>query len=228
MSHVRPQCYARWSIDGELLRDSPAVDIPELVWCEHDCGFAHLHREVVERHELSCPSQCTRHPGNSSECAPEEVFVYVLQLEDECWYVGTTKSCKDRLYDHRNGYGSSWTRAHAVVGEFHQLKQLSCTAEEARFEEDKMTKMLMLKHGIKRVRGGSYCRVNLPAEETRALKRELYHATNACLRCGNSGHWVHECDATSDVYGDPIVDDKMDQCETLTTSIENEVCEEEV
>ena len=72
---------------------------------------------------------------------------------------------------------------------------------DAKLEEDKQVKKLMVLYGIDKVRGGSYCEVNLSDESISALEREICHSDNRCLRCGRQGHYVSDCYAKTDVNG---------------------------
>jgi predicted GIY-YIG superfamily endonuclease len=38
--------------------------------------------------------------------------VYILELLDNCYYVGRSKCVEKRLMDHMQGKGSSWTQLH--------------------------------------------------------------------------------------------------------------------
>lgn len=64
----------------------------------------------------------------------------------------------------------------------------------------------MSKHGIDKVRGGSYSQIKLSEEEISLLKRELNSASNKCIRCGRDSHFIKDCYATTDANGDPIKD----------------------
>ena len=41
--------------------------------------------------------------------------IYVLELEDNCWYVGRSDNVLERLRNHFRGNGSKWTKAHKPV-----------------------------------------------------------------------------------------------------------------
>ena len=144
------------------------------------------------------------------------MFVYSMRLQDECYYVGTTTNPKQRLQQHREGQGGSeWTRIHRPISGFSDLKRLNpkVTEVEARLEEDCLVKKLMHAHGIDCVRGGSYTRTVLDRSQVRSLSMELWHASNGCMRCGRSSHWVKDCYAQRDVSGNEIVSDATDEDE---------------
>ena len=131
------------------------------------------------------------------------MFLYILELCQGRWYVGTSKSPDERLKAHREGKGSPWTQLYKPIRE-HFRGKLSCSDEEARFEEDKKVKILMKDHGIDHVRGGAYSQIKLSDDQIINLQRELDHANNACLRCGRQGHFVDRCFARTDVEGNPL------------------------
>ena len=138
------------------------------------------------------------------------MFLYTLPLADECWYVGTTKNPAARLQEHRDGDGAEWTRKHPPAGGFsklYPLEKLDCSEQESRIREDAQVKKVMLHMGMGMVRGGSYSRVELSRGDVKALCKELFHATNGCLRCGRQGHWARACYARTDVVGNQIEDE---------------------
>ena len=117
-----------------------------------------------------------------------KVNIYVLQLENGKYYVGkTSKNICERYQEHLKGEGSAWTRKYrpvCVLEEFNNITD---------FDEDKITKMYMSEYGIENVRGGAYCRMEMPNSLTKMLYREIWHAQNRCLECGSRAHYVSKC-----------------------------------
>lgn len=118
---------------------------------------------------------------------PSTKTLYILQLEDDCWYVGTTSDLNRRFRAHQEKTACAWTKKHAVIG---IVEQMPCTSP---LLEDFKTKELMQKYGIARVRGGSYCQVTLRPEQWQTLNTEFRTADNRCLNCGEAGHFVNNC-----------------------------------
>jgi hypothetical protein len=58
----------------------------------------------------------------------------------------------------------------------------------------------MAKYGIDKVRGGSYVTKDLSDEEYNLLTKEIWAATNACIRCGRNNHFIKDCYAKTDIY----------------------------
>ncbi len=93
------------------------------------------------------------------DCCEEPVydgFVYVLDLADDCTYVGYTGDPEVRISSHFLGRGAGWTRAHAPVG----IRSIQRGDERL---ENCLTLALMAKHGWRKVRGGRWLDVNMTA-----------------------------------------------------------------
>lgn len=131
--------------------------------------------------------------------------IYVLRLEGGKYYVGKTDNVQRRYQEHLNGKGSAWTREHAPVKLERTIKGASV------FDEDKIVKELMAKHGIDNVRGGAYVNKKLDAVQTEALTRELRGATDCCNKCGKSGHFAARCYAKKDVEGRELVEESEEE-----------------
>lgn len=126
-------------------------------------------------------------------------IIYVLLLQSNKYYVGSTDDLDRRFAEHLSDKGSEWTRLHKPIKieEFHP--------ETSIFDEDLTTKLLMIKHGIKNVRGGAHSSLEFPEEELYFLQQEIWHAQGCCLACGRSGHFAATCFAKTTVDGDKIV-----------------------
>jgi len=124
--------------------------------------------------------------------------IYVLLLEGERYYIGKSNDVMDRYQQHLNGYGSAWTKKYKPVSLVKTIENVSS------FEEDKVTKEYMSKYGIDKVRGGSYVEVDLSKFHIEALKMEIWAAKDVCTQCGRSGHFIKDCYAKTDVFGEII------------------------
>lgn len=140
-------------------------------------------------------------PGNTGDASemsaarerespiPAMITVYALECRDGRWYVGRTDRPlpADRVLEHFQGRGSEWTRRWPPVS----LDR--CWSDAGAFDEDLRTKEYMARYGIDRVRGGSYCQLELSPEVRRVLQAELDTAARRCFRCHQPGHFVQEC-----------------------------------
>ena len=78
-------------------------------------------------------------------------MVYVLELEDDCWYVGITHNLNMRYAQHLSGDGAVWTKMHPP-------KRIHAVyTEDATFKlENEVTKKLIDIYGVDKVRGGAW------------------------------------------------------------------------
>ena len=83
-------------------------------------------------------------------------WVYVLKLQDDCWYVGYSADPETRIACHFLGRGARWTQIHPPIA----VESLQPGTKKL---EDVITIALMVRHGFRRVRGGQYVIVDLPA-----------------------------------------------------------------
>ena len=119
--------------------------------------------------------------------------IYVLQLNENKYYIGKTyKHILERYMEHCRGEGSAWTRKYPPIALIEEHINVS------EFEEDKITKQYMAKYGIENVRGGAYCRMNMPDSLVKLLYREIWHAQHKCLECGSNQHFVSKCESFVD------------------------------
>eukprot|EP00953_Heterococcus_sp_UTEX-ZZ885_P010095 5894-Heterococcus_DN1.PRE.2 len=134
-------------------------------------------------------SRRTRQPARNRNGT--SVTIYALKLQGNKYYVGRTEATGDRMRAHANGSGCAWTRLHPFVSVLFQKD--NCTV----FDEDKETVMLMEKHGIDNVRGGSYSEIDLSIEKKRHIELQFNSARDRCTRCGRASHWRQSCYAAT-------------------------------
>lgn len=113
--------------------------------------------------------------------------IYILQLADDCYYVGKSDKVDDRVQQHLDGNGSAWTKLHRVQ------KVEKIVASVDNFDEDKYVKIYMQQYGIDKVRGGSYSQIDLDNYTITTLQKEIDSANNACFKCGKYGHFANNC-----------------------------------
>jgi len=93
--------------------------------------------------------------------------VFLVQLEQNYYYVGESIDPIKRLEELREGLGPAWTNYHKPIGiiETHPFKQVT--------DLDVYTKLYMRKYGFDRVRGGSFQDVVLRADQQAAIHEDL-------------------------------------------------------
>ena len=97
-------------------------------------------------------------------------FVYVLQLEGGCWYVGHSNDIQTRIASHFLGGGSKWSILHKPIA-VHSVTPGDTTLETV------TTIALMCKHGWEKVRGGAYCQVDMQKPPAAISKARHYLRT---------------------------------------------------
>lgn len=88
-----------------------------------------------------------------------DVTVYVLKLEDDCWYVGQSANIERRFDEHKRGDGPEWTQIHEPIEIYEVTRRMS--REEATEAEKLLTIDKMVEHSWRRVRGGPWTSPNM-------------------------------------------------------------------
>ena len=115
------------------------------------------------------------------------VFIYILELKNNKYYVGKTTNPDFRLEQHFNSSGSQWTKKYKPQ----QLLELLPNCDD--YDEDKYTIKYMEKYGINNVRGGSFCEIKLNDNNLITLNQIINSVTDKCYICGNKGHYANDC-----------------------------------
>lgn len=114
------------------------------------------------------------------------MFIYILELEHDKYYIGRTNNIESRVHQHKNQSGSSWTTLHKFKSIVNQFET------DDPYDEDKWTKKYMQQYGIDNVRGGSYTTQILDIYTIKFIEREIRGATDRCFTCGGA-HFVDQC-----------------------------------
>lgn len=125
--------------------------------------------------------------------------IYVLKLEGGKYYVGKSKNVAERYKQHLSGDGATWTRHHKPT------KLVETRPLKSGHDETNLTKDLMKKYGVDNVRGGAYASPALDDATKAVLEREFRGNSDACFKCGESGHFVSQCTAGEDEEDDENV-----------------------
>jgi len=94
-------------------------------------------------------------------------YVYVLQLADQCWYVGYSADIQVRIASHFLGAGSKWCVLHPPIA-VHSVRPGDTLLETC------VTVALMCRHGWEFVRGGTYCQVDMAKPPACIAKAQHY------------------------------------------------------
>lgn len=121
--------------------------------------------------------------------------LYILECEDNKWYVGKTSDVQRRFKQHIQGNGSEWTREHPPI------RIVETRPIASQFDETNVTKVLMKKYGVENVRGGAYSAVELTDAQEEAIRHEFRAASDTCFKCGKHGHFSNQCKRKSSFSG---------------------------
>lgn len=115
------------------------------------------------------------------------VYIYILELECNKYYIGKTNNPIIRIENHFNLNGSEWTKKYKPL----KIKEIIPNCDN--FDEDKYTLKYMNEYGINNVRGGSFSNIILSNTTLQTIKLMIDGSTDKCFNCGKCGHFINEC-----------------------------------
>lgn len=87
--------------------------------------------------------------------------IYVLKLENNCWYIGSTSNVDNRFKQHVDKNGGSWWTENNTPISIHETRYIGQVNESSAAKyEDTVTLEYAEKYGKDKVRGGGYCQLN--------------------------------------------------------------------
>jgi NAD-dependent DNA ligase/predicted GIY-YIG superfamily endonuclease len=102
-----------------------------------------------------------------TEDVAKKINIYILGLEDEKYFVGTTTNSSFTLKSYLNNNKAAWTQ------KYKPLRVTRFIEDCYDYEEDIVTLNLMKIYGIANVRGGSYANVNLDKTTLDIIKQKI-------------------------------------------------------
>lgn len=113
-------------------------------------------------------------------------YIYVLELEEGCYYIGQTQktSYEQRMKRHFDTKGksrkSAWVKLHKAIKVIELIEYKGTVPYLEKFENDK-TIEYMKKYGVSKVRGGYYCQADVD-EVIKCLKAHGYNVATHTRR----------------------------------------------
>ncbi len=123
---------------------------------------------LIRNTNIKLEHVCRGNPFQSKHEPLYMVAIYVLKCEDGKYYVGKTEDPETRFKAHfGKAGGSKWTKKH-------QPEKILYFEDDLKdIDENRITFEKMKQYGVRNVRGGDYCTVNMSERSIRKLEVKL-------------------------------------------------------
>jgi hypothetical protein len=135
--------------------------------------------------------------------------IYILQLEDNNYYIGYTEDIKKKIQSHIDGTGASFTKLHKPISIIKVYENVSP------LKVDKYIIKYMQKYGINNVRGGLYKNIELKSSQIKELEK-----AGVVYKKNKKKLIIDEID-TDDLQLDDIIIDNTKKQKVLKIPIKN-------
>jgi len=115
------------------------------------------------------------------------VTIYILECEQQKYYVGKSKYFENRFTEHLTNKGAEWTKIYKPIKVIEQYD--NCDD----YDEDKYTIKTMAIYGIENVRGGSFTKIKLSDQDYTTITTMINSAENKCFNCNSKSHFIKDC-----------------------------------
>jgi hypothetical protein len=133
------------------------------------------------------------------------MYIYILELEQNKYYIGKSNNVNERFLDHCNGYGSKWTKLYKPI-------RIINIINYTKFEEDRQVLIYMEMYGIGNVRGGVFSKINLSRDDYNYIYKYINSENDVCYRCKRKGHFINNCYAKTDINNKLLVKKECLRC----------------
>ncbi len=113
--------------------------------------------------------------------------IYILELEQNKYYIGKSNNIELRINSHFINNGSEWTQIYKPI------KVIDIINNCDDYDEDKYVFKYMNLYGIDNVRGGSFSKLEICNEYKLVIQHILYSTNNLCYVCKEFGHFGKNC-----------------------------------
>jgi len=123
--------------------------------------------KYVNTSTKSASTKSASEESASTKSASEKTNIYILKLEKEKYYIGTTNNKYFTLQSYLNNNNAAWTR------KYKPLKLIRFIEDCYIYEENIVTLNIMKLYGVANVRGGSYDKVILDKSTLDTIAQQL-------------------------------------------------------